>query len=206
MRDAQLSRLARLNELRSAGALTDVEFEEQKKTILTTSRFAPNMLGYLALLFGVVTLIAVVALFATRQDPPAIQNLANAPKISPKATAPVTIPNTAPVAPPLPNWVGNYVGTVEGAKGSMSIKSRSNGTVFVELGVGSPRCSGGINFTAKPEENLIRHDFPYDSVSQLQCTMTLVRNSTKIIVQERECSPYHGFECSFNGTFRRGNR
>ena len=212
MRESDLGRLAKLNELRAAGALTDNEFEDQKAKLLS----APIFLLHKWPIFTVLAvcalgIIAAATFFLTRETSKLPINLATSQPIA-KPTSVVAAtasPIATPATPPArlqPAWVGSYRGTVEGATGSMSIKERPNGKVFVDLGVGSPKCSGGITFSAKPDENLIQHDFPYDADSQLQCSMTLVKNGTRIVVQEHECSAYHGFECSFNGTFQKSKK
>jgi len=122
---------------------------------------------------------------------------------SPKPISPVTIPSSAHKVEKLESWAGSYSGKVENADGSMKITSRRGGRYYVDINIRSPRCVGGIAFTAKPNGNLIRHREPYDDESQLQCSLTLVRNGETIVTDEHECGTSHGFECSFTGEMRK---
>ncbi|QBM77410.1 SHOCT domain-containing protein [Sphingomonas sp. AAP5] len=209
MQQHQMDRLAKLNELRSAGALTDAEFEREKSNIFDRRHLNP--LGIAALTGGLFLTLIVVGVLTYWMTNDITQRDNAAQKIR-KSSVPIrlsvktSVPDTAAVQRPvsLPDasnkWAGRYQGKTENANATMTIKNRPGGKVFVDLGVGSPRCLGGISFNAVPNGNLISHREPYDAESQQSCKMTLVRNGLRVVVEENECSSFHGFECSFNGT------
>ncbi|HEV2596441.1 MAG TPA: hypothetical protein VGU01_14715 [Sphingomicrobium sp.] len=97
-------------------------------------------------------------------------------------------------------WAGEYKGTFEGnATGSVTIKDIPNG-VKVSIGIGSPSCTGEIEFNAnRPAADTIVHTTPADETYG-SCKMTLTRDGANLHVEESSsCQSYHGAECSFNG-------
>jgi hypothetical protein len=96
-------------------------------------------------------------------------------------------------------WAGKYDGDFEGnATGSVDIKDRGK-RLRVSIGVGSPRCTGGIEFTAnQPSDSLLVHTMPDDGTYG-RCTIRLTRDGQNLNVSEDNCLYYHGAECSFNG-------
>ncbi|WP_081874227.1 SHOCT domain-containing protein [Sphingomonas sp. FUKUSWIS1] len=211
MLSSQMDRLAKLNELRAAGALTEAEFDLEKRKILDGSASILLSIGKpAAVAVFVVLLVALLVAWMTRditqvRQPVVVKVNARRPA-APVAPPLVDIKPVLPTPPPLPpvsNWAGKYKSEAGGLIGSMTLQPLPKNLFKVNISVGSPRCVGEIDFTAKSQGNLMRYIAPYDAVSQQQCSITLVRNGSKVIVEEHSCGVFHGFECSFDGTYAR---
>lgn len=85
----------------------------------------------------------------------------------------------------------------------MTIQARAGGRVHVDLGVGSPDCSGSLDFEGTPKNDVLRYRGPRDQVTGHQCGMTLTRRGNRITTVEDGCLDDHGQSCTFSGTFKR---
>ncbi len=218
--DFRLDQLERLSKLRDAGALSHVEFENEKRRLfsdsaqLSKSRFQGfRTVALIAFALSAVSL-GIIALtnsqffdFGISVSPSSGQQKRPAQPVlsapAPQASVPSAMPTKTP--DPVPNpWLGVFEGKFEGgADGSLRIQESKNGRLAISIGIGSPRCAGGIDGSVPmtSSRTLVLKKPKDDSGNA--CRVTLIRRGKVISIEEDGCISYHGFECSLTGVVER---
>jgi hypothetical protein len=134
-----------------------------------------------------------------------VANLSTAVPAPAPAAEPANEASALPAAAADPGWAGTYQGKAEGnnAEGTLKIRPASRGRINVAVDIGAPGCAGDVTFrnvTAPQGDTLV---LSRPEGEDGQCHLTLKRGGKSIAIHEENCTNYHGFECSFEGTMSR---
>ncbi len=103
----------------------------------------------------------------------------------------------------LANDASDVAGRYKSKTHTANIIALDDSTVATEISVATRNCSGQLSFIGTYQDGMIKLT-PYrksDTGSGLSCRVLGIYSPTqsKIIFEEKECSDWHGFSCSFSG-------
>lgn len=98
------------------------------------------------------------------------------------------------------SFSGTWKGDLEG-EGEMTIKQSAQGPE-VSINVAAPNCGGTITGVATPASNGLKLT---QSEGGAACTISITFSGDSAVLEEDNCSYYHGAACGFSGTLKRQN-
>jgi hypothetical protein len=105
---------------------------------------------------------------------------------------------------PWPNAGARAVfrGNNDGTDGEIAISCSRSGACHVDMKVSGDQCGGSVGGDAVAHGNTMRMSH-FNPAYGGSCVLLILRTASGVAVTERNCMPYHGMQCDFEGQFRK---